>query len=163
MSTAKAVRRQESACPPYVPEARDLGTEDFTSKPQIDSNKIVLSNDLDISTEQFLQMFWQTGCFRTFSDVKKSDVKKSDSGHNLTGTFESHRKELHKENRDKRGAFFIPNIGGHEDKYITEITSAFMDLDKNPIQPVLDVIERSGLIPHCIVHTSPPRPGATGA
>ena len=114
-----------------------------------DSAQIVLSDSLNVSTEEFLKLFGDVRCFRTFSDTGKDG-----RGKNFTGSYESIKHSLQKENKEKRGVFFIPNAGGHNDESITYITSVFMDLDDVSIQPLLDAIARSGLTPHCIVISS---------
>jgi putative DNA primase/helicase len=114
-----------------------------------DSVQVVLSDSLNVSTEEFLKLFGDVRCFRTFSDAGKDGY-----GRNFNDSYESIRRQLKKENEGKRGVFFIPNEGGHSDDDITRIQAVFMDLDEVPIQPVLDAIALSGLTPHAIIKSS---------
>ena len=119
--------------------------------PQVESvEPIVLSDDLNISTDLFLSGFGDVQCFRTFYDPEKKGA-----GKNFNGSHKSLAQELKEEITKKRGIFFIPNGGGHKDENITRIRSAYMDLDNKPIQPVLDVINRNRLTPYAIVQSSP--------
>lgn len=112
--------------------------------------QIALSDSLDISTEEFLKLFGDVRCFRTFDDTDKGVY-----GLKFTGSYASHRRQLKIENEKKRGVFFIPNEGGHCDKDIIRVQAVFMDLDNVPLQPVLDTLVLSGLLPHAIVQSSP--------
>ena len=111
--------------------------------------QVVLSNDFNVSTEEFLQLFSEVQCFRTFSDKEKSLP-----GKNFNGPYILHKIELREENKEGKGIFFIPNSGGHKDDDITLIKAVFMDLDDVPLQPVLDAVA-SRLTPHAIVKSSP--------
>ena len=53
--------------------------------------QVVLSNDFNVSTEEFLQLFSEVQCFRTFSDKEKSLP-----GKNFNGPYILHKMELSK-------------------------------------------------------------------
>jgi hypothetical protein len=57
---------------------------------------------------------------------------------------------LHHDQLEDRGAFIIPNGGGHKGADISEIRAVWVDCDGKPVAEVLDGFDALGLVPHAV-------------
>lgn len=89
--------------------------------------------------------------FRTFDDKKKGQP-----GHNKQVPFdyvESIMKELHHENQEGRGVYFIVNGGGHKDDDVKDAKALFIDFDDFSFEEQLRRINSFPLPPSIIIKT----------
>ena len=112
----------------------------------------IVDIDTEPTVEEFLAIFGDVKCFRTFNDKDRDE-----NGKNFTGSFAAQEKKLRRHNSSGRGVYFIPNPGGHKDRDIKSIVAVFLDLDGSPLEPVLDACQDSGITPHAVVESSPGR------
>lgn len=104
------------------------------------------------TTKDFLDLFGGSDLFfRLLSDKEDGD-KPPKKFKNVDSTLSNDHEAIEKFNRQGYGVFFLPNKSKDEarDSDITEIRCLFLDLDGEPLQPVLDV----GLEPSAIIETS---------
>lgn len=107
----------------------------------------------DAEAQAFLDALDRDGhfIFQTFDDT---DAKRGDLARILVGTFDQHREQLHRLNRQGAGVFVMVNAGTERNnKSVTRVRKHFVDLDGAPLQPVLECASP----PQIVVQTSPNR------
>lgn len=105
-------------------------------------------NRLDSGTEKFT--------FQTFDDEKKS--KNADLTKILHGTLEQHAQELERLNSVGAGVFVTINqtdLRGRKAENIIAVRKFFVDTDGAPLAPILAASKAGGILPSCIVESSP--------